>query len=227
MLKSPPIVNTGQSGSVGSVKINVEVAVLQFFYAYLAKCSVGQVVDLWSGLAALLRECLALAPPAIFLALAILNQFAQRAPAPSERKDQRELQELAGKLIEATAQVGGACLEQTSWMRRNYTVKAELQAETEEDVDPNEASTKLSDLISDSFETTSVASEDVGSTKKSIVQYVVPALSLLGELLAPLLDIIYRYANYWKSSSRLAVLKRFGIFSVLTKKTVWYLCSAT
>ena len=196
VLKSPPVVTVS-----GHVKINVEVAVLQFFYAYLAKCSVGQVVDLWSGLAALLRECLALAPPAIFLALAILNQFAQRAPALSERKEQRELQELAGKLIEATATVGGACLEQTSWMRRNYTVKAELQAETEEDVDPNEASTKLSDLLSnDTFlETSSVASSEAAASslssstlgKKSIIQYVVPALSLLGELLAPLLDIIY------------------------------------
>ena len=187
VLKSPPVVTTGACQN----KINVEVAVLQFFYAYLAKCSVGQVVDLWSGLAALLRECLALAPPAIFLALAILNQFAQRANV-SERKEQRELQELAGKLIEATAQVGGSCLEQTSWMRRNYTVKAELQAETEEDVEYYEASTKLSDLLSDHLETSSLASTDSSSLgKKSIIQYAVPALSLLGELLAPLLDIIY------------------------------------
>ena len=73
----------------------MEVAVLQFFYAYLAKCCNGnQVLDLWSGLAGLLRECLILAPPAIFLALAILNQFAQTAPTLSERKDQRELQEI-------------------------------------------------------------------------------------------------------------------------------------
>ena len=123
VLKSPPVVTSGNA-----CKINVEVSVLQFFYAYLAKIiSVGQVVDLWSGLVALLRECLALAPPAIFLALAILNQFAQRAPALSERKEQRELQELAGKLIEATAAVGGACLEQTSWMRRNYTVKVSFR----------------------------------------------------------------------------------------------------
>ena len=47
-----------------------------------------------SELAGLLRECLVLAPPAVFLALAILNQFAQTAPTSSERKDQRELQEI-------------------------------------------------------------------------------------------------------------------------------------
>jgi len=97
VLKTPVVVS--------GPKINVEVAVLQFFYAYLAKCSSNQVVDLWSGLAGLLRECLALAPPAIFLALAILNQFAHRAPAMAERKDQKELQEIAGKLIDACAQV--------------------------------------------------------------------------------------------------------------------------
>ena len=92
VLKSPP--------AVAGTRINVEVAVLQFFYAYLAKCSVGQVLDLWSGLAGLLRECMALAPPAVFLALAILNQFAQNAPTMSDKKDHRELQEIAGKLIE-------------------------------------------------------------------------------------------------------------------------------
>ena len=89
-------------------------------------------------MAGLLRECLVLAPPAVFLALAILNQFAQTAPTSSERKDQRELQEIAGKLIEACSQVGGSCLEQTTWLRRNYAVRSELQAEAAEDVDPNE-----------------------------------------------------------------------------------------
>ena len=97
VLKSPPVVSGTQ--------INVEVAVLQFFYAYLAKCTVNQVMDLWSELAGLLRECLVLAPPAVFLALAILFQFTTRAPMLSERKDQKELQELTGKLVDCCAQV--------------------------------------------------------------------------------------------------------------------------
>jgi len=144
-------------------------------------------------LAGLLRECLVLAPPAVFLALGILNQFAQTAPTSSERKDQRELQEIAGKLIEACSQVGGSCLEQTTWLRRNYAVRSELQAEAADDVDPNEASTKLSDLLDTAWETSSITSEASTSTigKKALTQYAVPALSLLGELLAPLLDIIY------------------------------------
>ena len=44
----------------------------------------------------------------------------------------------AGKLIEACSQVGGSCLEQTTWLRRNYAVRSELQAEAADDVDPNE-----------------------------------------------------------------------------------------
>ena len=58
-------------------------------------------------------------------------------------------------------------------------------------MDPNEASIKLSDLL-DSAETSSTTSSAATEgQKKSLTQYAVPALSLLGELLAPLLDIIY------------------------------------
>jgi hypothetical protein len=78
-------------------------------------------------------------------------------------------------------------LEQTTWLRKNYAVKAELQTEAEEDVDPNEASTKLSDIISEASD----ASNESSVGKRLLTQYAVPALSLLGELLAPLLDIMY------------------------------------
>ncbi len=78
-------------------------------------------------------------------------------------------------------------------------MKAELQTDLEEDLDPNEASTKLSDLIVDASETSSTISSSAESSaaavdagkKRTVTQYAVPALSLLGELLAPLLDIIY------------------------------------
>ena len=86
-------------------------------------------------------------------------------------------------LIIGCSQVSGSCLEQTTWLRRNYAVKSELQAEAEEDVDPNEASTKLSDLIDNQWETSSTTSEVSTVGKKSLTQYAVPALSLLGELL--------------------------------------------
>ena len=211
VLKAPPSVTTGTS----NVMANVEVSALQFFYFYLAKCTPSQVHESWSSLAALLRDCLALAPAAVFLALAILNQFVLRSPTEKldSKKDQKELQELTNKLVDECARIGGSCLEQTTWLRRNLAVKSQLQKLDEmnqkmivtEDLDLNETSTKLSDLVDDetamavaiaAAATVASSSPDLlsgytNSTKKSLTQYSVAALALLGELLAPLLDIIY------------------------------------
>jgi len=218
VLKSPPNVTSGKH-----FMVNVEVSALQFFYFYLAKCSAAQVQDCWSSLAALLRDCLALAPPAIFLALAILNQFVQQSPNTDlkmdSKKDQKELQELTGKLVDECARIGGSCLEQTTWLRpRNLAVKttalagggsgagsggANQLAINDGDLDLNETSTKLSDLVDNEMAAAIAAAATVASsspdllsactnsTKKSLAQYSVAALALLGELLASLLDIIY------------------------------------
>ena len=70
-------------------------------------------------------------------------------------------------------QVGGSCLEQTSWIRSSKAVKAELQIETEEDLDPNDASTRLSDLIDVNTETSSTTSGEGAPQKKSLTQYAV------------------------------------------------------
>ena len=93
------------------IKVNIEVSALQFFYFYLAKCTPAQVFDSWNSLAQLLRDCLQLAPPAIFLALAILNQFVHRSPGSekSDKKEQKELQELTSKLVDECARIGGLC----------------------------------------------------------------------------------------------------------------------
>lgn len=40
-----------------------------------------------------------------------------------ERKDQKDLQDIAQKLLEACSEVAGASLEQTTWLRRNLAVK--------------------------------------------------------------------------------------------------------
>ena len=83
-------------------------------------------------------------------------------------------QDIAGRLIEACAQIGGSCLEQTTWLRRNLAVKSELLEEEDEE---RKKETE--------------AEADQVSKRKGITQYAVPALTLLGDLLAPLLDIIY------------------------------------
>ena len=166
VLKTPPSITGHSGGSSGSGgKINVEVSVLQFFYFYLARCSPSKIADLWSSLATLLKDCLALAPSAIFLALAILDIYVHRSSqqrdsqknAGSEghtkievsRKESKELQELAGKLVDECSRIGGSCLEQTTWLRRNMAVRHDLQTigDNQEDMDLSETSTKLSGRI--------------------------------------------------------------------------------
>ena len=62
------------------------------------------------------------------------------------RKESKELQELAGKLVDECARIGGSCLEQTTWLRRNMAVRHDLQTigDNQEDMDLSETSTKLS-----------------------------------------------------------------------------------
>ena len=99
VIKAPPNI-TILGGKDSS---SLEISVLQFFYAFLAQCSPDQVFESWSSLSGLLRDCLALAPPAIFLALSIVNQFVHRSPSPlTDRKDQKELQDIVGRLVRKT-----------------------------------------------------------------------------------------------------------------------------
>ena len=163
VLKTPPSITGHSGGSSGSGgKINVEISVLQFFHFYLSRCSPSKIADLWPDLATLLKDCLALAPSAIFLAMAILDRYVQRSSqqrdaqkvggadghskAEISRKESKELQELAGKLVDECARIGGSCLEQTTWLRRNMAVRHDLQTigDNQEDMDLSETSTKLS-----------------------------------------------------------------------------------
>ena len=169
VLKTPPSITGHSGGSSGAGgKINVEVSVLQFFYFYLARCSPSKIPDLWPSLATLLKDCLALAPSAIFLALAILDIYVQRSSQQRDsqknvgseghskievsRKESKELQELAGKLVDECSRIGGSCLEQTTWLRRNMAVRHDLQTigDNQEDMDLSETSTKLSGKCMDS-----------------------------------------------------------------------------
>ena len=166
VLKTPPSITGHSGGSSGTGgKINVEISVLQFFHFYLARCSPSKIVDLWPGLATLLKDCLALAPSAIFLAMAILDRYVHisshqrdsqkttggdgHSKIEISRKESKELQELAGKLVDECSRIGGSCLEQTTWLRRNMAVRHDLQTigDNQEDMDLSETSTKLSGII--------------------------------------------------------------------------------
>lgn len=77
----------------------LEVSVLELFYVYMQTSSGAQLGECWTSLLALLKDGLLLQPPALFLVLAILNEFVQRSPPFQEKKDQRDLQDITAKVV--------------------------------------------------------------------------------------------------------------------------------
>ncbi|XP_066988498.1 protein dopey-1 homolog isoform X3 [Macrobrachium rosenbergii] len=154
VVKQPPIVEGAQQS------LPLEVSVLQVFYVYVQQCPSSQLGECWGPLLVMVKEgTLTLSPPAQLVLLATLNEFVQRAAPLQEKKDIKELQEVSGKLLESCSNIAGSCLEATTWLRRNLTVKTD--------------STDKKDGVNDA------------------VSYSVAALSVLAELLAPLLDVLY------------------------------------
>ena len=101
-----------------------------------------------------------------------------RTPTLENKKDQKDLQEVTQKILEAVGNVAGSSLEQTSWLSRNLEVKAQPQ------ILPDEFNTE------DVNDTSVAPSSMVSASAPSI--YSVQALSLLAEVLASLLDMVYR-----------------------------------
>lgn len=71
----------------------MEVSVLQVFYVYVQQCPGSQLGECWGPLLTMVKEgTIGLSPPAQLVLLATLNEFVQRAAAPQEKKDMKELQ---------------------------------------------------------------------------------------------------------------------------------------
>ncbi|KAM9388609.1 protein DOP1B [Phaethornis superciliosus] len=164
----------------GEEKSLVDIPVLQFSYAFIQRLPVSALQENFQSLLGLLKESvqLNLAPPGYFILLSTLNDFVTRTPTLENKKDQKDLQEVTQKILEAVGTVAGSSLEQTSWLSRNLEVKAQPQILPDdfniEDV--NDTSVALSSMVS--------------ASAPSI--YSVQALSLLAEVLASLLDMVYR-----------------------------------
>uniref|UniRef100_A0A673XE56 DOP1 leucine zipper like protein B n=1 Tax=Salmo trutta TaxID=8032 RepID=A0A673XE56_SALTR len=163
----------------------VDIPMLQFSYAYIQSIPAQALQENVAPLLTLLRESvqLNLAPPGHFLLLGILNDFVNRLPNLDSKKDTRDMQEVTQKILEAVGGVAGSSLEQTSWLSRNLEVKNQPQVcpETEEPSD---------ELDLDLYDSEAQASTMVSSSAPSV--YSVQALVLLAEVLAPLLDMVYR-----------------------------------
>ncbi|XP_058800674.1 protein dopey-1 isoform X2 [Phymastichus coffea] len=168
VIKSPP--------PISGVKqdFSLEVSVLELLYIYMQSNTSQTLVESWASLLGLLKDGLSLTAPAQFLLLAILNEYVQKCPPMQEKKDIRDLQDVSAKLVESCSQIAGACLEQTTWLRRNLAVREDVLDVSEGLSDGKEGKT---------------GNVTPGTPPNSA--YSVQAQTVLAEILAPLLDVSY------------------------------------
>ncbi|OQR69932.1 protein dopey-1-like, partial [Tropilaelaps mercedesae] len=161
---------------------NLEVSVLQFVLAYLQHYPLPETLSTaCQSLMGLWKEGLQQlnnVPPVQFHLLAILHEYVQKAPLIEERKDQKDLQEIAQKLIENISSIASASLEQTTWLRRTLAVKSGVQQDITDHEDQ--------DLV-DAIKIKPPSVENYAN----LSAYSVQALFVLAEFLAPVLDIVY------------------------------------
>ncbi|XP_053971376.1 protein dopey-1 homolog isoform X2 [Hylaeus volcanicus] len=153
---------------------SLEVSVLELLYVYMQSNTSQSLIESWTSLLGLLKDGLSLTAPAQFLLLAILNEYVQKCPPMQEKKDIRDLQDVSAKLVESCSQIAGACLEQTTWLRRNLAVRE------------------------DAFEVAEGSSEGKEGKTGAVTPgappnaaFSVQAQAVLAEILAPLLDVSY------------------------------------
>ncbi|XP_063069952.1 protein dopey-2 isoform X2 [Engraulis encrasicolus] len=178
VVKKPHQIKGDQKSSL------VDVPMLQFSYAFIQSLPAQCLHDNMVPLLMLLKESaqLNLAPPGHFLLLGILNDFVNRLPNIDNKRDTRELQEVTQRILEAVGGVAGSSLEQTSWLSRNLEVKAQPQVCLQPEEDDQEDH--------DLYDSAGQGSTMVSSSAPSV--YSVQALALLAEVLAPLLDMVFR-----------------------------------
>ncbi|XP_077393509.1 protein DOP1B [Festucalex cinctus] len=164
----------------------VDIPMLQFTYTYIKSVTAQALQENIAPLLSLLRESvpLNLAPPGHFLLLGILNEVVNRLPNLDNKKDTRDLQEVTQRILEAVGGIAGSSLEQTSWLSRSLEVKVQPQVCPEMD--------EADDVEMDGDHCESMAQGSAMVSSSAPSAYSVQALVLLAEVLAPLLDMVYR-----------------------------------
>jgi len=178
VMKSPP-----QNIQFRKKRIPLEVCMLQFSLCYIKEFNGSQLLDCWKSLLNLLKDGSQIAssqPVVQFHLLAILHEFVQISPLIEDRKDQKDLQDVSQKLIDACVTVASGRLGQTRWLRRNLEVKPGPQHidhddESELEVDENK------------YDSTSYNVNN----EATMARYSVQALNALAQFVAPVLDVVY------------------------------------
>ncbi|XP_030054935.1 protein DOP1A isoform X1 [Microcaecilia unicolor] len=173
VLKQPPAIAKDKK------HLSLEVCMLQYFYAYIQRIPVSNLVDSWASLLSLLKDSIQLNLPAPgqFIILGVLNEFIMKNPNLENKKDQRDLQDVIHKIVDAIGAIAGSSLEQTTWLRRNLEVKPSPKIM----VDGANMESDIEDVLSPAMETSTITPS----------VYSVHALTLLSEVLAHLLDMVF------------------------------------
>ncbi|XP_078504257.1 protein DOP1A [Lissotriton helveticus] len=173
VLKQPPAIAKHKK------HLSLEVCMLQFFYAYVQRIPISNLVDSWSSLLTLLKDSIQLGLPAPgqFLILGVLNEFILKNPNLENKKDQRDLQDVTYKIVDCIGGIAGSSLEQTTWLRRNLEVKPSPKI----NADGTNLESDVEGILSPALETSNIAPS----------VYSVHALTLLAEVLAHLLDMVF------------------------------------
>uniref|UniRef100_A0A8C5Q2B3 DOP1 leucine zipper like protein A n=1 Tax=Leptobrachium leishanense TaxID=445787 RepID=A0A8C5Q2B3_9ANUR len=141
---------------------------------------VSNLVDSWGSLLVLLKDSnqLNLPAPGQFLLLGVLNEFIMKNPTLENKKDQRDLQDVTHKIVDSIGAVAGSSLEQTTWLRRNLEVKPSPKITVD-------GTTLESDVEAIML----TPAMEISNITPSV--YSVHALTLLAEVLAHLLDMVF------------------------------------
>ncbi|XP_031757573.1 protein dopey-1 isoform X2 [Xenopus tropicalis] len=174
VLKQPPAIAKDKK------HLSLEVCMLQFFYAYVQRIPVSNLVDSWASFLVLLKDSIQLNIPAPgqFLILGVLNEFIMKNPTLENKKDQRDLQDVTHKIVDAIGAIAGSSLEQTTWLRRNLEVKPSPRIT----VDGTNLESDVEDIMLSPV-------MEISNITPSV--YSVHALTLLAEVLAHLLDMVF------------------------------------
>lgn len=116
VIKSPPQIYRPPTG------FTLSVSALEFFYVFTKDVKSDNLSESWISLLSLLKDSTGLSPPGQFMLFCILHDFCKES-APKDKKDLRDVYDITTKLVDTVASIAGACLEQTTWLRRNLAVK--------------------------------------------------------------------------------------------------------
>lgn len=137
IVSPPPTTNEHKDASLHE-------SMLQMLLFYMRRLKPGILLENWSGFLAILQETLSLGPVqnnqsfftpdnpvtpnCYFLLMYLLSEYVKHSVVFAGKKEQKELQDVVTKCVEACNVIAGSSLEQGTWIRRTVSVLPGPQA---------------------------------------------------------------------------------------------------